>query len=92
MADGHLTKGPNETAYSGVVSLRNLRLAMFLAELHNIQLWGAEVGNTYLQELTKENSTLLEVLNLKNYNGMFLLCTRHSMVQDLGEHVGMTNF
>ena len=31
VADGHLTKEPMETVYSGVVSLRNLRLAMLLA-------------------------------------------------------------
>ena len=54
MADGHLTKEPNETVYSGVVSWRNLRLAMFFAELNNLQLWGADVGNAYLQTLTKE--------------------------------------
>ena len=30
VADGHLTNEPNETVYSGVVSLRNLRLAIFL--------------------------------------------------------------
>ena len=41
-ADG-LTKKPNETVYSGVVSLRSLRLAMFLAELNNLQSWGADV-------------------------------------------------
>ena len=92
VSDGHLTKEPNETVYSGVVSLRNLRLAMFLAELNNHQLWGADVGNTYLQALTKENSTLWVVLNLKNYKDMFLLCTRHSMVQDLKDHVGVTNY
>ena len=51
MADGHLTKEPNEIVYSGVVSLRK---AMFLAELNNLQLWGADVGNAYLQALTKE--------------------------------------
>ena len=55
VADGHLTKEPNETLYSGVVSLRNLRLAMFLVELNKLQLWGADVGNAYLQALTKEN-------------------------------------
>ena len=38
VADGHLTKEPNENVYSGVVSLRNLRLAMSLAELNNLQL------------------------------------------------------
>ena len=54
VADGHLTKEPMETVYSGVVSIRNLRLAMFLAELNNLELWGADVGNAY----TVENSTL----------------------------------
>ena len=44
----------NATTYSGVVSLRSLRLAMFLAELNAIQLWGADIGNAYLQALTKE--------------------------------------
>ena len=49
VADGHLTKEPNENVYSGVVSLRKLRLAMFLAGLNGLQLWGADVGNAYLQ-------------------------------------------
>ena len=34
--------------------MRNLRLAMFLTELNKLELWGADVGNAYLQELTKE--------------------------------------
>ena len=54
MADGHLTKEPMETVFSGVVSLRNLKLAMFLAELNNLELWGADAGNVYLQALSKE--------------------------------------
>ena len=54
VADGHLTKEPMETVYSGVVSIRNLRLTMFLAELNNLELWGAVVGNAYLQALTRE--------------------------------------
>ena len=54
VADGHLTKEPMETVYSGVVSIRNLRLAMFLAELNGLELWGADVGNAYLQALTRE--------------------------------------
>ena len=59
VADGHLTKEPNKTVYSGVVSLRNLRLAMFLAELNGLQLWGADVGNSYLQALTKEKLNIV---------------------------------
>ena len=54
VADGHLTKECNETVYSRVVSLRNLRLAIFHAELNGLQLWGADVGNAYLQALTQE--------------------------------------
>ena len=27
---------------------------MFLAELNDVQLWGADVGHAYLQPLTKE--------------------------------------
>ena len=38
VTDGHLTKEPTETVYSGVVSLRNIRLAMFLADVNNLQL------------------------------------------------------
>ena len=54
VADGDLTKEPMETVYSGVGSLRNLRLAMFLGEFNNLELWGADVGNAYLQAHTKE--------------------------------------
>ena len=54
VADGHLTKEPNETVYCRVVSSRNLRLEMFHAELNGLQLWEADVGNAYLQALTKE--------------------------------------
>ena len=53
-AHGHVMKEPAKTVYSGVVSLRNLRLVVFLAELNNLQLWGADAGNAYLQALTKE--------------------------------------
>ena len=55
VADGHhLSKEPTESVYSGVVSLRRLRLVMFLAELNKLQLWGGDLGNAYLEALTKE--------------------------------------
>jgi hypothetical protein len=40
--------------YSGVVSLRGNRLVVCLAELNNLELWGAQVGNAYLEAKTKE--------------------------------------
>ena len=38
VADGSLTPVPAENIYSGVVSLRHLRLVIFLVELNNLEL------------------------------------------------------
>ena len=54
MADGHLTPEPIENIYSGVVSLRNLRLLIFLGKLNNLELWEADIGNAYLEAFTDE--------------------------------------
>ena len=47
--DGSLTPDPVENIYSGVVSLRHLRIVIFLGELNNLELWGADIGNAYLE-------------------------------------------
>ena len=49
VADGHLTKEPVESIYSGVVSLRSLRMVVFLFQLNGLEIWGADVGNAYLE-------------------------------------------
>jgi hypothetical protein len=54
VAGGHLTDPNTESVYSGVVSLRGIRLVVFLAELNSLELWGADVGNAYLEAKTKE--------------------------------------
>ena len=53
-AGGHLTPDPIDSIYSGVVSTRSLRLSIFLDKLNNIKVWGADVGNAYLESTTKE--------------------------------------
>ena len=45
VAGGHLTPDPIESIYSGVVSIRSLRLVIFLAKLNNLEVWGADIGN-----------------------------------------------
>ena len=59
VADGHLTQIPAESVYSGVVSLRSIRLCVFLAELNGLELWGADVGNAYLESKTREKNYIV---------------------------------
>lgn len=52
---GHLTAIPTESVYSGVVSLRSLRLIIFLSEHNGLKLYAADIGNAYLEAFTKEH-------------------------------------
>ena len=54
VADGHLTDIPLESVYSGVVSLRGIRLLTFISELNGLELWATDIGNAYLEARTKE--------------------------------------
>ena len=54
VANGHLTDVPLSSVYSGVVSLRGIRLVLFLAKLSGLESWGKDIGNAYLEARTKE--------------------------------------
>jgi len=54
VADGHLTDIPLETVYSGVVTLKSLRMIIFIGELNGMPVWGGDVGNAYLEAITRE--------------------------------------
>ena len=54
VAGGHLTPPPVKSVYSGVVSMRDLRIVVFLLELNDLEVYGADVGNAYLKATTKE--------------------------------------
>jgi Reverse transcriptase (RNA-dependent DNA polymerase) len=59
VADGHLTDIPIDSMYSGVVTLRGLRLLIFLAELNSLQTWATDIGNAYLEALTSEKVCII---------------------------------
>ena len=52
--DGHLAPEPIENIYSGVVSLRNLRLVIILGKLNNLDIWRADIGSAYLEAFNDE--------------------------------------
>ena len=73
VADGHLTKEPVESIYSGVVSLRSLRMVVFLSQLNNLEIWGADVGNTYLEAYTDEKLCIIAGPEFKELQGHLLI-------------------
>ena len=60
VANGNLTSAPGDNSnYSGVVSLRSVRLVAFGAELNGLELWGADVSNAYLESYTPEKVAII---------------------------------
>ena len=53
-ARGDMTDEPIDSVYSGVVSIRGLRLVMFLSELNGLECWAADVTQAYLTSYTSE--------------------------------------
>ena len=73
VADRHLTKEPVESIYSGVVSLRSLRMVVFLSQLNDLEIWGADVGNAYLEAYTDEKLCIIAGPEFKELQGHLLI-------------------
>ena len=67
-----LTPAPVESIYSGVVSLRNLKLVIFLGKLNNLELWGADIGNDYLEAPTEEKLYVVAGPEFEDWEGYIL--------------------
>ena len=72
VADGQLTPEPVESNYSGVVSLRNLRLVIFLGKLNNLELWGADIGDAYVEAPTEEKLYIVAGPEFEDWEGYIL--------------------
>jgi hypothetical protein len=73
VADGHLTDIPLDSVYSGVVSLRGLRIMLFLAELNQLDVWATDIGNAYLEAETKEKLYIIAGREFGDKHGHILI-------------------
>ena len=73
MTDGHLVPESIEKIYSGVGSLRNLRLVIFLGNLNNLDIWGADIGNAYLEAFTDEKLYIIAGPEFQDLEGYILI-------------------
>ena len=73
VADGHLTKEPVESIYFGVASLRSLRMVVFLSQLNDLKIWGADVGIAYLEVYTDEKLCIIAGPEFKELQGQPLI-------------------
>ena len=71
--DGHLTPEPIENRYSGVVSLRNLMLVIYLGKLNHLELWGADIQNAYLEAFTDEKLYIVAGPEFQELEGYILI-------------------
>ena len=76
VAGGHLTPVPIESVYSGVVSLKGIRLITFLGELNNLDVWCTDIGNAYLEARTKEKVYIIAGPEFEELEGHTLIVTR----------------
>ena len=76
VAGGHMTDPPKDSVYSGVVTLRSLRLCMLLGELNGLNVAAADLGNAYLMAYTKEKLYIIAGPEFGDLQGCLLVIVK----------------
>ena len=76
VANGNLTSALIDSNYSGVVSLRSIRLVCFIAELNGLELWGADISYAYLMSYTDEKVCIIAGPEFGPLEGHLLIIVR----------------
>lgn len=68
-----MTDPPSESIYTSVVSLRGLRIVLFLAELNGLETWCMDVGNAYLEAHMEEKVHIVAGPEFREQEGRTLV-------------------
>ena len=71
-----MTQVTAESSYSGVVSLRGQRMVVFIAELNNLELYGTDIGNAYLESYTQEKVCFIAGPELGDREGHLMIIVK----------------
>ena len=82
VAGGHLTDPIfNDAPYTGITSIKSIRICIFLAQLNKLKIRTADVGNAYLEAMTKEKLFIVAGPEFGSVEGHYL--TIHKAVYGL---------
>jgi len=76
VAGGHRTEPTNEDAYSGVVNLRTIRIALLYGVKNCLKIGVGDIGNAYLTAYTKEKVYIVAGPEFGELEGRVLLISR----------------
>ena len=56
---GDKQEAVTDESYSGVISLQTVRIMFLLATVNKLQLWAADVGNAFLNGITRDTLCMI---------------------------------
>ena len=75
VAGGHMTPESNE-AYSSVISLKSMRIAILVGEINGLKICAGDVGNAYLEAFTREKVCFIAGRAFKHLEGHTLIIVK----------------
>ena len=79
VANGYLTDISVENIYSGVISLCDIRLIVFLSKINKMKTWVTDIGNAYLEKIHLRKLTSYQGLDLVIGRAKLSLLPRNDM-------------